>query len=89
MVKNVIPNRNEVLSALQKGLAKEGILLTGELHSFKINLHNSFKRYLGSREYKAGHLKSFVRIAVRELLIDDGLPRQITDCSVASQVATG
>jgi hypothetical protein len=86
MPKKKLPSRNEVFDAFTEELEEQGAALSGDTKKFKITLHNSFKRFLGNREYKDKYLFEFIFITV-DNIIEENTPSQVSDCAIPARAA--
>ena len=86
MSKRRLPNKDVVFETLKEELMEQGILISGDIEKFKVELHRSFKQFLGKREYKDKYLFEFVFIAVDDLLEED-IPSQVSDNAPQSKAA--
>lgn len=81
-----LPSRDQVFDAFAEELEEQGAALSGDIKKFKITLHNSFKKFLGKREYKEKYLFEFVFITVDSIL-EENIPSQVSDCAVPARAA--
>jgi hypothetical protein len=86
MSRKKLPTRNEVFKVFEEELEEQGAALSGDVGKFKIVLHNSFKKFLGEKEYKEKYLFEFVFIAVGNLL-EDEVPSQVSDRAIPAHAA--
>jgi hypothetical protein len=80
MLKRKLPTKDEVFAALKEELDEYGVIIAGNISAFKVELHKSFKKFLGKQPYKDKHLYEFVFMAVDDLL-EEELPSQVSDCA--------